>query len=448
MPPSSVAASASCGVNRSRAIGAGVASTTPSAAKEPAGDRTIHGGASGSPRSRRAAPRPVQSCTPRSTSSSLSRSTRLPSPRSRAKKAGACTVGDSVAPLRLEDWIRRRARISPTRCPAAARSAGDTAAVLMSATDPALIPPTSGSTRVATTFDPSLSATRGPSARSPIGPRRLGRGATASRARRSDPATPSTPERATGHQRVGTPSARAPGIGRSRPRAQTDAPDAPIGTSSSPSPTARHNSTASGRRPSTPSGPRSTARPANSSLRSAPPSRGDASSTVTRGPPTAAPLSPPVSSQAAARPAIPPPITTTEDARPAPAEPVPGEPAPAEPGPGEGVADAGTAQAPPRSAARTTPARIARKAGSSFKRRGPGEGDPRLLGHPAGFDVEVEEHLEVIRDEADGTDDDRTRPVPGPFADDVEQCRPEPGFGRAARALPGDAPVGVAEARG
>ena len=341
IPPRSVAASASWGPRRSRAIGEGVASTTPSAANDPAGVCTIQGGSPGPARSSRAAARPVESWTPRASSRSATRGTRLPIPRWSDQNAGS-----SLAP---DGCMRRRARISPPRWPAAARSWGETAAVLMSATEPALMPPTSGPTSVSTTRAPSLSATRGPSARSPIGPRRLGRGASGSRARRSDPASPRTPERATGHQRVGTPRASPAGMGRNRPRAHTEAPDAPIGTSSASSPTARQRSTASGRRPSTPSGPRSTARPANSSLRSSPPRLGDASSTVTRGPPTAAPASPPLSSQAAARPAIPPPITITADGR---------------AGFAAGVAGA-MAQSSP-AADRTTPASRERNAGSSL----------------------------------------------------------------------------------
>ena len=100
---------------------------------------------------------------------------------------------------------------------------------------------------------------------------------------------------------------------RRRPRDHTDAPRAAIGTSASASPTSRHRSTASRRRPRKPSGPTSTTRPPNSSLCSGPPRRDEASSTVTVGAPGRRPA-PPVSSQAAVRPLMPPPTTTTRRA--------------------------------------------------------------------------------------------------------------------------------------
>ena len=65
----------------------------------------------------------------------------------------------------------RRARMRPPRRWAAASSGGKVAAADMSSTEPAWMPPISGSTRVSTTRRPSLCATRGPMERSPIGPR-------------------------------------------------------------------------------------------------------------------------------------------------------------------------------------------------------------------------------------------------------------------------------------
>ena len=204
----------------------------------------------------------------------------------------------------------RRPRIRPPRRCAAASSGGKVAAADMSSTEPAWIPPMRGSTNRSTTRWPSLRDTSGPMARSPIGPRTSGRGSSASRARPSEPRTPTMPERAVGQNRVGIPRARPSGSGRRRPRAHTDAPRAATGSSASPSPTSRHRSTASGRRPRKPSGPRSTTRPPTSTLCSGPPSRAEASSTVTAGAPGRG-VAPPVSSQAAVRPLMPPPTTTT-----------------------------------------------------------------------------------------------------------------------------------------
>ena len=70
----------------------------------------------------------------------------------------------------------RRARIRPPRRWAAASSGGKVAAADMSSTEPAWIPPISGSTSMSTTRRPSLRATSGPMARSPIGPRDVGPG--------------------------------------------------------------------------------------------------------------------------------------------------------------------------------------------------------------------------------------------------------------------------------
>ncbi len=74
----------------------------------------------------------------------------------------------------------------PRRC-AAANSGGNVAAADMSSIDPAWMPPISGSVRTSTTRWPSLRATSGPMARSPIGPRTSGRGRSASRASASCP---------------------------------------------------------------------------------------------------------------------------------------------------------------------------------------------------------------------------------------------------------------------
>ena len=80
----------------------------------------------------------------------------------------------------------------------------------------------------------------------------------------------------------GNPSACPSGSGRSRLRAHTDAPCAAMGSKAATKPSSWHSSTASGRRPRNPSGPMSTRRPPNISLRRGPPRRGDASISVTR----------------------------------------------------------------------------------------------------------------------------------------------------------------------
>ncbi len=66
-----------------------------------------------------------------------------------------------------------------------------------------------------------------------------------------------------GQKRVGIPSACPSGSARNRPRAQTDAPRAAIGTNASPRPTSRQRSMASGRRPRNPSGPSIDSAPAH-----------------------------------------------------------------------------------------------------------------------------------------------------------------------------------------
>ncbi len=231
------------------------------------------------------------------------------------------------------------------------------------------MPPTSGSTSRSTTRRPSFLATSGPIARSPSGPRRSGRGATTSTSSRTLPRRPRMPDRATGKNRVGTPSSCPAGNGRRRPPDQTAAPAAPIGSSSAPSPSSRHSATASGRRPRNPSGPTSTGRPSNVSVFSLPPTRGVASSTTTVGVPGAGPSRPPVSSHAAASPAMPAPTTAIvrgRERRPL-ATPPAGPVGAAEPaaafGPAAASAPLGGAISP---ASSTTRARTSRKRASSF----------------------------------------------------------------------------------
>ena len=213
---------------------------------------------------------------------------------------------------------------------AAAISTGMVAAALRWSTPPALIPPMSGSTRRSTTGRPSRPPTIAPTDRSPAsgpGPRW---GTTRSRATRSDSAGDRIPDRASGHQRVGTPRFSPSGMGRSRPRAQMDAPVVPGATSWSPRPSSSHNPVASGRRARKASAARSTVRPANGVDRSLPPVRSSDSTTWTTGEGRPSRSAAVTSSQAAARPAIPPPTTATVGRRRAVtgAGPGPGPPGP------------------------------------------------------------------------------------------------------------------------
>ena len=142
---------------------------------------------------------------------------------------------DRKEPTRQTPAIGGRTR--PSRCMRlpgwsdAAIRTGMVAAALRSSTSPALMPPISGSTRRSTTGRPSRSPTISPTERSPNTAFPLRWGTTTSLAAASDSAGLRIPDRASGHQRVGTPRFNPSGMGRSRPRAQMEAPDAPTGTS-------------------------------------------------------------------------------------------------------------------------------------------------------------------------------------------------------------------------
>ena len=97
------------------------------------------------------------------------------------------------------------------------------------------------------------------------------------------------------------------GNGRIAPRVHTPADVVAASSRSSPRPTARARSTASGRRSSSDSAPSSTGTPATSLTRSFPPTWSAASSTVTRSPGGPSRRR----NHAAASPEIPPPTTTT-----------------------------------------------------------------------------------------------------------------------------------------
>ena len=221
MASNSPAASSSCGRKRLAVAGAGVASTTASASHALPADQMVH--PSGE-RSSRSAGAESWTATPRSRRPAASARTSDAMPPSSDQKSGGPSGSGAGTSARM-------ARMRPPRRCAAASRGGNVAAADMSSTEPAWMPPISGSTNMSTTRRPSLCATRGPMERSPIGPRVSGRGSTASRARPSAPRTPTMPERAVGQNRVGIPSAWPSGSVRRRPRAQTDAPRAAMGTS-------------------------------------------------------------------------------------------------------------------------------------------------------------------------------------------------------------------------
>jgi len=148
-------------------------------------------------------------------------------------------------------------------------------------TEPAWIPPISGSTSMSTTRCPSLRATSG---RGTVAdrPRTSGRGSTASRARPRSPRTPTMPERAVART-VGMPSAwpRAARAAAASPHRRTPGRD---GHKAVAIPTSPHRSTASRRRRGTRRDPGRPCVPEVLALQGAT-TRGDASKMVTAGAP-------------------------------------------------------------------------------------------------------------------------------------------------------------------
>ncbi len=197
MASSRPATSSSWGRKSAAVAGAGVARTTASASSSWPSAATSH-----PPpwRARRSTGVETRTPTPRARSPTTSASTNdaMPPPSAQNSGGPSGSGGGTSA---------RSARMRPPRRCAAANRGGNVAAADMSSTEPAWMPPTSGSTIMSTTREPSLWATRGPMARSPMGPRVSGRGKSASRARPAAPRTPTMPERAVGQNRVGTPSA-------------------------------------------------------------------------------------------------------------------------------------------------------------------------------------------------------------------------------------------------
>ena len=303
MVSNSPATSSSCGRSSAAGAGAGVASTTASASTTPPGGREGHPRKTTAPRSagderRRSAPRPR-------------------GPRPTRRRATPCL------PQRPEErrpvgvgrgHLGAQGRISPPRRWAAAKRAGTWRRRTCRRRS------RHGSRRSAVdqhVDDERTELARHERANGAVAdrPTRLsGSGRTASdqrgRVHRGRRGCPSGPSARTGW------GCRGRGL-----RAACAGGRGPIPTHpgprwarvSSPIPTSRHRSTASGRRPRNPSGPRSTARPPMSALCSGPPSCGDASRRVTAGAPAAG-SAPPVSSQAAASPLMPPPTTTTRRA--------------------------------------------------------------------------------------------------------------------------------------
>jgi hypothetical protein len=203
-----------------------------------------------------------------------------------------------------------RAPVSVTACAAAvndpparnrAASAGIVARTDSASARPAYTPPSSGSTRRATTSAPIRSRTRTPTAASSSSGGSGGSVGSASRA--ASPAALSTPASRTAATEAGTPSMVRAGSGRRSPCTRSHAAVV-VGAMRSPaSPAASSSSRPSGRTVSRASAPTSTGCPASSPTRSLPPSSGEPSSTVTVQPASAP-------NQAAARPAMPPPTTT------------------------------------------------------------------------------------------------------------------------------------------
>src|SRR6266508_4384463 len=217
-----------------------------------------------------------------------------------------------------------------------ANSSGTAAASEMSSACPAYTPPSSGSTSRSVTARPMRSATNRPIGTSPSS---AGGAWRASSSARAAPAGPSTSEAAA--TSTGTPITVG---GKARIRSPIHNPaDVVTGcVSSSASPTARISSTASGRRASTDSAPRSTRTPPTSPPASFPPTRGDPSSTVSRTPPPRRPC------PTSVRPADPSPPRTSNPSPPRPSDPSPPRPSNPSPRPSGPAPPPPYDRAPPR----------------------------------------------------------------------------------------------------
>ena len=218
------------------------------------------------------------------------------------------------------------------------------------------MPPMRGSTRRSRTSrprrPPMTSATDGSSVNGE-------RGSTTSSPARARPAGPTTPDRARANGFRGTPRASPSGNGRSRPRLHSHALVVAGATRSSPKPRRRHRSAAQGTRPRKVSGPTSRGSSPKVSVRTLPPTRSNASSTVTGTPASRR-------NHAVASPVMPAPTTVTRSG------------------------DIGVEHLAGQ--------RVAED-GVVVERLGAGEGDAELLGALAGLDVEVVEDLQMVGDE-------------------------------------------------
>lgn len=233
--------------------------------------------------------------------SSTSPSTSLDSPPHTVANRGLCPVSSPAARMEALDPRRRLPCFLSQSL-----SSGKVAITDRSIGSPAWRPPRSGSTSTREAFEPKRRRRRLPSASSPS-PFRAGR--TRSSKAFSFGPLGSPCQRRRSPMSEGMPKGDRSGYAISSPRVQTYAPHEPGITTSSSRPSSRHSSTAQGLRTTKESAPASTGRPSTSIVRSFPPGRSLASSTVTSG------VGPELGvfrrAWAAARPPMPAPTTTT-----------------------------------------------------------------------------------------------------------------------------------------
>ena len=205
MPPRRPAELGVVGRRSAAATGAGAASTRPSA--RDVGPPAWHTPARPARAGLDRAGRQTTEWTPRARAGRPAAPGGMPPSRDQ-KSGGASSAGAG----------RRIGRSGAHQAPrlwAAASSRRETAAVDMSSTEPAWMPPISGSTRRSTTRRPSLRATSGPDR--PV-PDRAPAARAGGAARRgpgpAEPRSPRMPERADGQKRVGMPRASPAGRGR------------------------------------------------------------------------------------------------------------------------------------------------------------------------------------------------------------------------------------------
>ncbi len=81
------------------------------------------------------------------------------------------------------------------------------------------------------------------------------------------------------------------------------------------------------------------------------------------------------------------------------------------------------------------------KRGVVVERLGAHERKAQLTGQGLGLDIDVVQHLEVVRDKTGRADDHRLAPFAGYLLQDLLKGRLEPRDGRRSLALPGDEPT-------